>query len=425
MVNNSNAKEKKNKYQKNKRSINIVESAERSEENFKKSNSNFNLLEVVIIMIMTSLFGILIGWFICYINNNDKSETFYNQEDVNEIIKVYDNLVNEYYDDVDKNELIIGAISGMMNSLNDPYSVYIDPDYADTFNDELTGSFIGIGVEIVLYENSLPIVVNVLNDTPASSAGIMVNDLLYKINDKDISNFSIDDITSMIKEGNINEEVKITVLRDNIEKEFVLKRKKIEIESVFVNYYNTGDNMIGIITISKFAKNSLSQFEKIYNEALDNNVDSLIIDVRNNNGGYLSVAKNISSLFLDKGSIVYQTIDNENIEVVKSEVDKKIDKDVVLLVNENTASAAEVFVSALKDNLGVYVVGAKTYGKGTIQKLVELFDDSYIKYTVQKLLTPKGNEINGVGILPDYVIDIDDENDTQLSFALELLSKGE
>ena len=205
MVNNSNAKEKKNKYQKNKRSINIVESAERSEENFKKSNSNFNLLEVVIIMIMTSLFGILIGWFICYINNNDKSETFYNQEDVNEIIKVYDNLVNEYYDDVDKNELIIGAISGMMNSLNDPYSVYIDPDYADTFNDELTGSFIGIGVEIVLYENSLPIVVNVLNDTPASSAGIMVNDLLYKINDKDISNFSIDDITSMIKEGNINE----------------------------------------------------------------------------------------------------------------------------------------------------------------------------------------------------------------------------
>ncbi len=425
MVNNSNAKEKKNKYQKNKRSINIVESAERSEENFKKSNSNFNLLEVVIIMIMTSLFGILIGWFICYINNNDKSETFYNQEDVNEIIKVYDNLVNEYYDDVDKNELIIGAISGMMNSLNDPYSVYIDPDYADTFNDELTGSFIGIGVEIVLYENSLPIVVNVLNDTPASSAGIMVNDLLYKINDKDISNFSIDDITSMIKEGNINEEVKITVLRDNIEKEFVLKRKKIEIESVFVNYYNTGDNMIGIITISKFAKNSLSQFEKIYNEALDNNVDSLIIDVRNNNGGYLSVAKNISSLFLDKGSIVYQTIDNENIEVVKSEVDKKIDKDVVLLVNENTASAAEVFVSALKDNLDVYVVGAKTYGKGTIQKLVELFDDSYIKYTVQKLLTPKGNEINGVGILPDYVIDIDDENDTQLSFALELLSKGE
>lgn len=425
MVNNSNAKEKKNKYQKNKRSINIVESAERSEENFKKSNSNFNLLEVVIIMIMTSLFGILIGWFICYINNNDKSETFYNQEDVNEIIKVYDNLVNEYYDDVDKNELIIGAISGMMNSLNDPYSVYIDPDYADTFNDELTGSFIGIGVEIVLYENSLPIVVNVLNDTPASSAGIMINDLLYKINDKDISNFSIDDITSMIKEGNINEEVKITVLRDNIEKEFVLKRKKIEIESVFVNYYNTGDNMIGIITISKFAKNSLSQFEKIYNEALDNNVDSLIIDVRNNNGGYLSVAKNISSLFLDKGSIVYQTIDNENIEVVKSEVDKKIDKDVVLLVNENTASAAEVFVSALKDNLDVYVVGAKTYGKGTIQKLVELFDDSYIKYTVQKLLTPKGNEINGVGILPDYVIDIDDENDTQLSFALELLSKGE
>ena len=425
MVNNSNAKEKKNKYQKNKRSINIVESAERSEENFKKSNSNFNLLEVVIIMIMTSLFGILIGWFICYINNNDKSETFYNQEDVNEIIKVYDNLVNEYYDDVDKNELIIGAISGMMNSLNDPYSVYIDPDYADTFNDELTGSFIGIGVEIVLYENSLPIVVNVLNDTPASSAGIMVNDLLYKINDKDISNFSIDDITSMIKEGNINEEVKITVLRDNIEKEFVLKRKKIEIESVFVNYYNTGDNMIGIITISKFAKNSLSQFEKIYNEALDNNVDSLIIDVRNNNGGYLSVAKNISSLFLDKGSIVYQTIDNENIEVVKSEVDKKIGKDVVLLVNENTASAAEVFVSALKDNLDVYVVGAKTYGKGTIQKLVELFDDSYIKYTVQKLLTPKGNEINGVGILPDYVIDIDDENDTQLSFALELLSKGE
>ena len=214
-------------------------------------------------------------------------------------------------------------------------------------------------------------------------------------------------------------------MRYNIEKEFILKRKKIEIESVFVNYYNTGDNMIGIITISKFAKNSLSQFEKIYNEALDNNVDSLIIDVRNNNGGYLSVAKNISSLFLDKGSIVYQTIDNENIEVVKSEVDKKIDKDVVLLVNENTASAAEVFVSALKDNLDVYVVGAKTYGKGTIQKLVELFDDSYIKYTVQKLLTPKGNEINGVGILPDYVIDIDDENDTQLSFALELLSKGE
>lgn len=425
MTNNSDYKLKKVKNKKKKHLDKIVESDEKFQKNFKNDSTTFNLLEVIIVMIITVLFGIVIGWFIGYINNNNKSQYLNNRDDIKEIIDVYDNLVDEYYKDIDSNQLITGAINGMMNSLVDPYSIYIDPNTANLFNDELTGSFTGIGVEIVLYDDSLPVIINVLDNTPASSAGIMPNDVLYKIDGKDIQGLSIFDITSMIKNGSIGEEVKITVLRNGTEKEFILKRENIEIESVFVNYYENGDNKIAIISISKFAKNSFLQFEKIYNEVLDNNVDSLIIDVRNNSGGYLSVAKNISSLFLDKNDVIYQKKYNDNIEIIKSDIDNVIDMNVVILVNEETASSAEVFVAALKENLDIDVVGTNTYGKGTVQKIMELSDGAYIKYTVQTLCTPNGNDIDGIGIVPDFVVNLENDSDSQLNFAIELLSKGE
>ena len=392
--------------------------------------STFNLVEVIIIMFITTLFGLLLGGFIAYVKLDERDVSCSAiRKDMVEFAGVYDDLLNEYYGEIDKEELMSSAIKGMISYLEDPYSSYIDSMDAELLDEELSGSFVGIGVEIVSVDDQLPVVTMVYENGPASKAGVEVGDVLYKVDGKDLTGFSVLEISSFIKTDEPGKSVAITVLRNGEEKSFDIVRDVIEIDSVFLSYDESEDSHVGIIAITSFAKNTVSQFREAYEEALNNGVTSLVIDLRNNSGGYLSSARDIADLFLDEGMIIYQKDTKGKIEVFKAESIKEIDMDVVILVNGATASASEVFTAALKENLNVPVVGVKTYGKGTIQKLHELSDGSYVKYTVQAWLTPNGNRIEKDGITPTVEVELSDAyyensiaaNDNQLQQALELL----
>lgn len=420
----------KKKNQKEKKDDDFIEEVSDSKET---SKTTFNLVEVIIIMVVTILFGLLIGSFISYSRFRDDRDVSCSaiRNDMVEFASIYDDLLNDYYGDVDKDELLEAAIEGMVNYLDDPYSAYIEKSDALEFSEELEGSFSGIGVEIKSFEGELPVVSKVFDDSPAFHAGIEVGDIFFEINDSSLEGLSVFEIADIIKVENAGNEMKLSVLRDDVEMNFMVSTALIEIESVSGFVESRDDKKIGVIEISTFAKNSYNQFVTVYESLESQDIDSLIIDVRGNTGGYLSVAKEIASLFLDKGAVIYQKDTDGNIEKIVSEKDKKINVPVLFIVDGGTASAAEVLVSALKENLGSIVLGVNTYGKGTIQKLHPLSNGAYVKYTAQIWLTSSGNKIEGLGITPDYIVEQNsgyydfpsDENDSQLQEAYNILIK--
>lgn len=393
------------------------------------SKYRFNLIEVIIIMIVTVLFGLFIGGIIAYTKPKEK-EIYYEKVDDNKFVNVYNDIVNEYNGDVDKEKLMEAAIKGMLSSLNDPHSVFMNKEEAKNYNDELNGSFFGIGVEVISENNSLPIITNVYTDGPAFKAGVLSGDIIYKVDGKDLTGLLLDEITYLIKDDS-KKTVNLTLVRNGSEVILDVEKDSVEIKTVSSYFASNNDKNVGVIVISSFSKNTLKQFKKEYASLKENdNIQALIVDVRNNSGGYLSAARDISSLFLNSGDVVYQKVVEGKNEKIVTNLEKIIDIPVVVVVNESTASASEIFASALKENLNVPIVGSKTFGKATIQKVKEFSDGSFVKFTVQTWLTSNGSSINDVGIIPDYEIILDDnyynspslENDLQIQKALSLLN---
>jgi len=391
--------------------------------------TGFNLIEVIIIMLITALMGVLVGCFVSYINFEDSREVSCAEvrKDIDEFAEVYDDLLNEYYGKVDREGLLKAGIVGMVNYLDDPYSTYFDSVESITLNEDLSGEFIGVGIDVLMQEKNTSII-SVHTDSPAHVAGMKPGDVIIKFNDIDITNLPVEEIANTIVTDKKGDKVKFTVLRDGKELTFDLVTDLVEVQSVFGFTRIVGEKKIGYIAIKSFSNKTYDQFLEVYEQLDDGDLDGLVLDVRDNNGGYLSVAKDIAELFLDKGTVIYQKDTKGKIEKVLAETDKKIDLDVVLLTNKVTASAAEILVAALKENLGSDVVGVETYGKGTIQKLYELSDGSFIRFTAQKWLTPKGHYINYIGIAPTHFVDMNDnynsnpsyDNDNQFNYALDL-----
>lgn len=400
-------------------------------ESVSKKKSSFSTSEVIVIMFITVLFGLLIGGFIVY-HKYDKSTTVSEDDELSEVIKVYNDIVDNYYhDSVSKSELIDAAIEGMVGTLDDPYSVYINKKANDTFDEQLAGYFIGIGVEVYKLEDDYPTINSVIDDTPAKEAGLEVNDKIIKVRGNDVTGMNLDSVVALIKDGKEGEEFTIVVKRGEEEKEIKIKLGKVDLQSVYVAYLDNEDKKIALVSIVRFSLNTYSQFRKAYDEIKNSNVDGMIIDLRSNAGGYLSAAYNIASMFVDKDVIVYKEDTKGNIQDIKSVSDKIIDMPVSIIVNSQSASASEVLSISLKENIGAPIVGNRTYGKGTIQRLHDLSSGASIKITIQKWLSPKGNSVDGVGITPDYEVDLPNEfyevptitNDHQLVKAIEVLFK--
>ena len=308
------------------------------------------------------------------------------------------------------------GISGMLNYLEDVYSIHMNNDQSDSFDDNLEGSYQGIG--IMLIENEI---LEVYDNSPAEKAGLKKGDLVKKIGDTEITKDNAYEEVQKIKD-NLGNKLKITVERDGkiIEKE--LDVKKINLPIVTSNYVNINAKTIGYIKISSFTNNSYEQFsEQLTKLEQDNKIDSLVIDVRNNGGGYLEQAADIASLFVEKGKVIYSLQDKKGTKDIKDSTKEHRKYSIVVLVNNSTASSSEVLTASLKDNNNALIVGEKTYGKGKVQSTKKLDDGTTLKYTSSKWLRPNGECIDEKGLIPDYEIEQKNEKDSQYEKAISLL----
>lgn len=340
---------------------------------------------------------------------------------------IRDKIDKEYIGDIDENALVEGAIEGYVSGLNDEYSEYLTVDEMSQFTQDAEGEYVGIGVYITKdTKNNEIVVYGTMANSPAKEAGLQPGDIITSIDGEECNGDDYDNITDKIK-GKEGTTVVIGILRDNQEQTLEIERRHIEVEYVTSQVL---ENNIGYIYISSFEGNVASQFEKAYDDLANQNISSLIIDVRNNGGGIVDECLEIAELMTDKGqTLLIEADKNGDEEVIKSTKNKEIDLPIVLLVNEYSASASEILAGILKDNVeNATLVGNTTYGKGVIQTLYPLYDNSGIKITTDEYFTPNHNEINKIGIEPDIKVDdytfngnLDLENDTQLQKAIEVL----
>ena len=388
--------------------------------------SGFSISEVIIIMVIAIMFGFLLGNIVNFIVF-DKSSG--DEKELEELVTTYDNIVNNYYDDVNKEELIDAGIQGMINYLDDPYATYFSGEASDDFNQELAGSYDGIGIEVMPIRISIS-VSKVFDNSSASKEGVKVGDVITKVNDTDINGKTLDEVVSMISGSDSKNKAKITITRDGEELSFELSKGTIEIPVVSSEIYENNGKKIGYIKIDMFSSKVYKQFNNALKKLEKKNIEGLVIDVRDNPGGYLSEVKNILCLFLNKKQVLYQLQTKDETEKVYG-TKKSIDRDypVSVIINDESASASEILASAFKESYGSRVVGINSYGKGTVQSASDLSSGDTFKYTVQKWLTPDGNWVNDKGVVPTDRVEtvlqegetLTYENDTMLQTAISVI----
>ncbi len=342
--------------------------------------------------------------------------------------KVQKNYVRSEEFDIQK--AIEGAISGMLESLDDPYTVFFNKKDAKKFLDDVSGSFEGVGMEVGIRENQLQ-VVSPLEGTPAQKSGLLPGDKILKIDDKTTVGLTIEEAVSLIR-GPKGTEVALSIFRDgwNMAKDFKITRAIIEIPSLKLEFKEVdGKKEIAYIKLYQFSEATLNDFSKAANEISGTPTRKIILDLRSNPGGYLEVAQELSGWFLKKGQIVVIEDFNNKQEktTYKSQGNEKFaEYPIVVLINQGSASASEILAAALRDNRGVKLIGEKSYGKGSVQQMISLSEGSELKITIADWLTPKGERITGKGLEPDIKVEITEDDyknskDPQLDKAIEII----
>ena len=417
-------KEKKNKFKKTKFGKFIF----RLGSIFSDDKNNYSFSEVFVV----TLVSLIIGAFACFsvltIFTGGRNY-FKLSKELSKFFDAYDTITDNYYGDISKEELVDSAISGMVSSVGDIYTSYSDTDTTSKFDEMVNGTYEGIGCVIQQSETDMKII-TVYDNSPAEKAGLKVDDKIIKVDDIDISTTTASKIGDYIKSG-AKDKITMTIIRGEEEKVVTLSREKIEIPVVTAKTFESNGKKIGYLQISIFSSVANKQFKENLEKLEKDGIDGLIIDVRNNNGGYLTTVTDITSSLLPKGKIIYQIQKGDKKVATKDKTSTKREYPIAVLVNGGSASASEILAGAIKDSYKGYVVGTKTYGKGTVQQVKKLSDGSMIKYTVENWLTPDGNWINEKGIEPTNVVDMDstyyenpsDENDNQLQKALQLVSR--
>ncbi len=392
-----------------------------------KEKNIFNLKEVIIIMI----FSLCIGIVLCFSLFSILAGKNYFKviHDLDKVIDTYYAIVDNYYGELDKKSLVEGAVEGMISSVGDSFTSYADTDTTESFNEKINGSYEGIGCSVATNIDDTIVVVSVFEDSPAKKAGLEVGDIILKVDGESYEGKTSTDISKYIKDSG-KDKVVLTIKREEEEKDITINLSKVEIPYVNGEVLEANDKKIGYISISLFAGTTYKQFENKLKELEKEDITGLIIDVRSNSGGYLTSVTDICSLFLKKGSIIYQLEDTSGTVKKKDTTKEKRTYPVAVLINKESASASEILASAIKESYKGLVVGTNSYGKGTVQQTKKLLDGSMIKYTTQKWLTPDGNFINEVGVTPTNTIELSEEyfenpsrsTDNQLQEALNLLT---
>ncbi len=392
-----------------------------------KNNDTFSTKEVVVVM----LFSLGIGFLMCIgcINLFTGKNYLKVSKDLDKVVDTYYAIVDNYYGELDKNSLIDGAVEGMLSSIGDTYTSYTNTDDTEAFDETINGEYEGIGCTIATYEPGKIVVIEVFEDSPAALAGLKVGDIIKKVDNTSYEDKTGTDVSNYIKDSGKGKVI-ITINRENEEMDITVNLSKVEVPYVNGKILEYNNKKVGYIQLTLFSSNAYSQFKNKLEELETEKIDSLIIDVRDNSGGYLTTVTDIMNLFLEKDKVIYQLEDSNGKIKKKDTTKEKRNYEVAVLINGASASASEILASAIKESYGGLIIGTNSYGKGTVQQTKKLLDGSMIKYTTQKWLTPDGNFINEIGVTPTNIVELSEEykknpileNDNQLKEALKLLT---
>lgn len=388
-----------------------------------------NFIQLAFLVIIPAIIMAIISGSLVYMKTNNGKVSLTNNKYVNEFISTYNKLLDEYYEDLDESKLVDAAIDGMLSYTGDDYTIYLNEDETDVLNEKLDGVYEGIGISITLNDNNEIYIVEVYDDTPAKEAGIEVNDILVSINGESVSGKSTEEASKLIKD---TKETKFTivVLRNGEEKRFDVERKTLIVPAVTSSIKEVNGKKIGYIYLDTFSSTVDTQVESTLISMENEGIESLIIDVRGNTGGYLTSCTNIIELFLKKDKLMY-TIKSKKISTdYKDSTDTKRDYPIVVLINGGSASASEILAASLKYSYGATIVGQKSFGKGKVQTTGTLEDGTMIKYTTARWYMPNGECIDEIGIKPDieveyseeYLDNQTEENDNMLNEAIKILT---
>ena len=400
----------------------------KKEKRKKESKPTFGTLEVIFLLVITCLTSLFLGY--CIKKGNIGNFTQIHDQNIATFLDTYQDILNHYYGEVTSDELLKKAIDGMLSSLDDPYSTYLEQEDSDTFNATLNGKYQGIGVTVATTTDGKILVISVFEDSPADKAGILVGDQIISINGEDLTQKNSKDFTNIVKESK-DSTFEIGIQRQEEKMQFTITREIITIRSVTSKIFEQNNQKIGYLYVEIFANNTASQFKEELKKLEEQSMDSLIIDLRDNTGGHLLAVTEMLAQFLDTTHIIYQTETKEETKKYYSMGSETKKYPIVLLANNASASASEVMIAALKEEYGATLIGTTTFGKGTVQELKTLPNGDQYKVTTKKWLTPKGNWIHETGIKPDIEVELEnkyyenpiEETDNQLQKAIEYISQ--
>ena len=377
------------------------------------------------ILIKRLSFFIILFLFIFQKGFSDNSDIY---KKIDLFGEVLEKINDEYVDEVDQSKSMDSAINGLLQSL-DPYSAYMTPESLESMQTETSGEFGGLGIEVGM-EAGVVKVISPIDDTPASKAGLKAGDYIVKINNTQVQGKSLMEAVELMR-GPVGSSIEITIRRRGEKKALIfnIKREIIEVQSV---KFELLEDNIGYIRLTSFNENSSTQIkEKIEKLNKNKNLKGYILDLRNNPGGLLSQAIEISDFFLENGEIVSTRSrqPSENRKWFAKKGDLINGKTLLVLINYGSASASEIVAGALKDHKRAIILGENSYGKGSVQSIIPLKNKGAIRLTIAKYYLPSGKSISGVGITPDIEVvessdefKINSETDNQLNFAIKLLN---
>lgn len=372
-------------------------------------DSSFSLLEMLITIIFIMIASMVVVKYSKKSkcddeNKKDKESTYEVLQDPRlvEFIDLYTNIVNNYYDKIDTNELLDTITESMLKYLGDTYSGYLNEYDARNLSDRLKGEYQGIGIEIsTRVEDKAIIITDILKDSPADKSGLKIGDRIISINEISMEGKNSGDVSILIKDK-LTGVISLKITRDDKELTFNVNKGKVVIESVKYEMFDR----TGYIKIETFSNNTYEQVSKAIKELENNNMNSLVIDVRDNNGGFLNAAYNTADIFIEKDKVIYKLESNKGKATYKAKEDSPRYYPIAVIINGGSASASEVFALAMKDSYGATLVGTKSYGKSSVQETSKLSTGSLVKYTIATWLGPNDENIGFKGITPDIKVSL-------------------
>lgn len=370
------------------------------------------IIAVLIIAIISSISTLGIIYYALGFNQHSFSNLM-------RFLTAYRFIETKYVNDTDDVSLIDGAIDGMVKSLNDPHSNYLSPQKYQTLMEQTEGSFAGIGVVMGMDNEQKIHIVGIMENSPGQQAGLQEGDEILAVDGVSVNEMSFDEVATHVR-GEVGTNVVLTILRDNTSQDITITRDNIKLKTVA---HKMLDNNIGYIQIVSFSEDTANEFNTAYEDLTNQGMQSLILDLRNNPGGLLTTCVEIAKKLVPKGEIVSIVDKQGNKETYTSDLETT-QCPLVVLINGNSASASEILSGAIQDTKSGTIIGTTSYGKGSVQTILPMFEQDAVKLTIAKYYTPSGRSIDGVGITPDIEVDLteNDTFDTQLAKAIEVLT---